>query len=131
MKMIQLGFIFSIIGSALVAITPAGILATPVLMAGRIFQGLSGAAIMPASLALVKAYWDGAARQRAVSLWSIGSWGGSGFCALFGGLIASNLGWRYIFWATVVVSVIGFLMVKGTPEVKANQNPAISSIWLA
>lgn len=122
-KMIQIGFIFSIIGSALVAITPSGSMATPVLMAGRIFQGLSGAAIMPASLALVKAYWDGAARQRAVSLWSIGSWGGSGFCALFGGLVASNLGWRYIFWATVVISVIGFLMVKGTPESKGEPKP--------
>ncbi|MBU4538596.1 MAG: MFS transporter [Weeksellaceae bacterium] len=117
-KMIQIGFIFSIIGSAMVALTPSGALATPVLMTGRIFQGLSGAALMPASLALVKAYWDGAARQRAVSLWSIGSWGGSGFCALFGGLVASNLGWRYIFWATVVISIIGFLMVKGTPESK-------------
>lgn len=122
-KMIQIGFIFSIIGSALVALTPAGSLATPVLMTGRIFQGLSGAAIMPASLALVKAYWDGAARQRAVSLWSIGSWGGSGFCALFGGLVASNLGWRYIFWATVVISIIGFLMVKGTPESKGEPKP--------
>lgn len=117
-KMVQIGFIFSIIGSALVAITPKGALATPVLLVGRIFQGLSGASLMPASLALVKAYWDGAGRQRAISLWSIGSWGGSGFCALFGGLVASNLGWRYIFWATVVVSVIGFLMVKGTPESK-------------
>lgn len=122
-KMIQIGFIFSIIGSALMALTPAGSLATPVLMTGRIFQGLSGAAIMPASLALVKAYWDGAARQRAVSLWSIGSWGGSGFCALFGGLVASNLGWRYIFWATVVISIIGFLMVKGAPESKGERKP--------
>lgn len=117
-KMVLIGFIFSIVGSALVALTPSGALATPVLMAGRIFQGLSGAALMPASLALVKAYWDGAGRQRAVSLWSIGSWGGSGFCALFGGLVASNLGWRYIFWATVVISIIGLLMVKGTPESK-------------
>ncbi len=122
-KMVQIGFIFSIIGSALVALTPSGSLSTPVLMTGRIFQGLSGAAIMPASLALVKAYWNGAARQRAVSLWSIGSWGGSGFCALFGGLVASNLGWRYIFWATVVISIIGFLMVKGTPESKGETKP--------
>ncbi|WP_234111377.1 MFS transporter [Chryseobacterium sp. R2A-55] len=117
-KMVLIGFVFSIIGSALVALTPSGTLATPVLMTGRIFQGLSGASLMPASLALVKAYWEGAGRQRAISLWSIGSWGGSGFCALFGGLVASNFGWRYIFWATVVVSIIGFLMVKGTPESK-------------
>lgn len=117
-KMVLIGFVFSMIGSALVALTPAGAMATPILLTGRVFQGLSGAAIMPASLALVKTYWEGAGRQRAVSLWSIGSWGGSGFCALFGGLVASNLGWRYIFWATVVISLIGFLMVKGTPESK-------------
>ena len=117
-KIILIGFIFSIIGSLLVAITPAGAMATPFLIAGRILQGLSGACIMPASLALVKAYWDGKARQRAVSLWSIGSWGGSGLCALFGGLVASNFGWRYIFWGGIVVSIIGFLLVKGTPESK-------------
>lgn len=121
-KIIKIGFIFSIIGSLLVAITPAGTMASPVLIAGRILQGLSGACIMPASLALVKAYWDGAARQRAISLWSIGSWGGSGFCALFGGLMAQNVGWRYIFFASVAVSLIGLLMILGTPESKADQS---------
>jgi DHA2 family multidrug resistance protein-like MFS transporter len=74
---------------------------------------------MPASLALVKEYWEGAGRQRAVSLWSIGSWGGSGFAALFGGLMAENLGWRSIFFAGAAISVIGMLMVHGTPESRA------------
>lgn len=62
---------------------------------------------MPASLALVKTDWGGALRQRAVSLWSVGSWGGSGLCSLFGGLVTQNLGWRYIFFACVVVAFIG------------------------
>lgn len=74
---------------------------------------------MPASLALLKAYWDGAARQRAVSLWSMGSWGGSGFAALFGGIMVENVGWRYIFLGSALLSLIGFLMVRGTPESKA------------
>ena len=74
---------------------------------------------MPASLALVKAYWDGAGRQRAVSLWSMGSWGGSGFAALFGGLMAENVGWRWIFFASAACRVLGMLMVRGTPESKA------------
>ncbi|WP_010663722.1 MFS transporter [Marinilabilia salmonicolor] len=117
-RIIRIGFYFSIIGSLLVGITPSGSLASPVLTLGRIFQGLSGAAIMPASLALVKAYWDGAGRQRAISLWSMGSWGGSGFAALFGGLML-NVGWRYIFFAAAAISVIGLLMIKGTPENKA------------
>ncbi len=70
-------------------------------------------------LALVKTYWDGAKQQRAVSLWSIGSWGGSGVCALFGGLVAQNLGWRYIFFGSIVVSLVGLLLMRGTPENKA------------
>ena len=115
-KVVQWGFILSIVGSLLVGLAPSGALASASLILGRICQGLSGACIMPASLALVKAYWDGAGRQRAVSLWSMGSWGGSGFAALFGGLMAENVGWRWIFFASAAVSVIGMLMVRGTPE---------------
>ena len=118
-KILMWGFVFSIVGSVLVGVAPSGALATPLLMLGRICQGLSGAFIMPASLALIKTYWDGAGRQRAVSLWSMGSWGGSGFAALFGGLMAENVGWRWIFFASAAVSVLGMLMVRGTPESKA------------
>lgn len=118
-KVVMWGFVFSIIGSLLVGLAPSGALGSTFLMLGRICQGLSGAFIMPASLALVKSYWDGAARQRAVSLWSMGSWGGSGFAALFGGLMAQNVGWRYIFIISAIVSLIGMLMVRGTPESKA------------
>ena len=122
-KIVQWGFVFGIVGSLLVGLAPSGSFASPFLILGRISQGLSGACIMPASLALVKAYWDGAARQRAVSLWSIGSWGGSGFAALFGGLMAANVGWRWIFVASAVVSVVGMLMVRGTPESRADAKP--------
>jgi MFS transporter, DHA2 family, multidrug resistance protein len=118
-KMVMWGCALGIAGSLLVGVAPSGTLAAPFLMSGRICQGLSGAFIMPASLALVKAYWDGAARQRAISLWSMGSWGGSGFAALFGGLMAENVGWRYIFFASALVSLAGMLMVRGTPESKA------------
>src|SRR5690349_18258668 len=118
-RMVQYGFVLSIFGALLVALSPAGSLATPTLILGRICQGLSGACIMPASLALVKAYWEGAARQRAVSVWSMGSWGGAGFAALFGGLVAQNIGWRWIFFASVAVSGAGMLMVRGTPESSA------------
>jgi DHA2 family multidrug resistance protein-like MFS transporter len=113
------GFVLGIVGALLVGIAPSGALAVPLLMLGRICQGLSAACIMPASLALIKSYWDEAGRQRAVSLWSMGSWGGSGFAALFGGLMAENVGWRWIFIAAAVVSAIGMLMVRGTPESKA------------
>ena len=122
--MVRIGFVLSIIGSLLVGFAPSGSLASLFLMAGRILQGLSGAFIMSASLALIKAYWQGAARQRAVSLWSIGSWGGSGFAALFGGLMAQNVGWRWIFFAAAALSLVGMLMIGGTPESKAETTGA-------
>ena len=118
-RMVEIGFYLSIVGSLLVGLAPAGSLASLFLLPGRALQGLSGACIMPASLALVKTYWDGAARQRAVSLWSIGSWGGSGICALFGGLVTQSLGWRYIFFASVLVAVAGIVMMRGAPESRA------------
>jgi len=118
-KIVKIGFYLSILGSLLVGLAPSGAMASAFLLTGRALQGLSGACIMPASLALVSAYWTGAGRQRAVSLWSIGSWGGSGSCSLFGGLVAQNLGWRYIFFASVVVAIVGLMMIHGTPESKA------------
>ena len=51
-KLMQGGFVLSIVGSLLVGLAPSGSLASLFLMLGRILQGLSGAFIMPASLAL-------------------------------------------------------------------------------
>ena len=100
----------------MIAVSPANTVAF--LMTGRIIQGLSADCIMPATLALVKAHFDGKERQRALSFWSIGSWGGSGVSALFGGLVASSLGWRWIFWISIVVALISFVLIRGTPESK-------------
>lgn len=119
LKITRIGFYLSIVGSLLVAITPQGHLAAPVMLLGRALQGLSAACIMPASLALVKAFWDGPERQRAISMWSIGSWGGSGLCSLVGGLMSQNFGWRSIFWVNIAVCLLGLWMMQGAPESKA------------
>jgi len=115
-RIVRIGFYLSILGSLLVGLAPANHWASSFLLTGRALQGLSGACIMPASLALVKTYWNGPARQRAISLWSIGSWGGSGVSALFGGLVTQSLGWRYIFFASVVAALLGLVLMRGTPE---------------
>ena len=115
-KMTYVGLILSIAGSLLIVISPSG--TAVFLLAGRILQGLSAACIMPATLALMKAYFDGKERQRALSFWSIGSWGGSGLCSLFGGLVASTIGWRWIFVISILVAIVSYLLLRGTPENK-------------
>jgi DHA2 family multidrug resistance protein-like MFS transporter len=121
-KIMNIGIYLSILGSLLIAVTPekSGGLTAAVLLGGRIIQGLSAACIMPSTMALVKTYYDGKQRQRALSFWSIGSWGGSGFCALFGGLMATSvLGWRSIFWISIVFSIVALFLLRKTPESKA------------
>lgn len=116
LKLTYTGLALSVLGSLLIALSPSGTGAF--LMIGRVIQGLSAACIMPATLALIKDYFDGKERQRAVSYWSIGSWGGSGVSALFGGLVASSLGWRWIFWMSIAVAAFSFLLLRGAPESK-------------
>ena len=108
-----IGIVIGVVGSVLL-IVANGRTALPLLLTGRALQGFSAACVMPATMALVKSYWDGAGRQRAVSMWSIGSWGGSGLSALFGG-------WRGIFVASIAVSVLAFVLILGTPESKVEQ----------
>jgi MFS transporter, DHA2 family, multidrug resistance protein len=126
-KLTNSGLALSVRGSLLIATSPKG--TAVFLIAGRIIQGLSAACVMPATLALMKAYYDGKERQRALSFWSIGSWGGSGLCALFGGLLASTIGWRWIFWMSIAVSVVSYFLIRGTPESKVQQVEAKPFDW--
>jgi DHA2 family multidrug resistance protein-like MFS transporter len=74
-KILYAGLWLSILGSLVIALTPEGLgsLTSGMLLGGRVIQGLSAACIMPASMALVKSFYEGKARQRALSFWSIGS----------------------------------------------------------
>ncbi|AZK48920.1 MFS transporter [Paenibacillus lentus] len=114
-KITYLGLILSIIGSLCLIFAQGATL----LIVGRVIQGLSAACIMPATIALMKAYFDGKERQRALSYWSIGSWGGSGVCSFAGGAIATYMGWKWIFIFSVIFALLGMWLIKDTPESKA------------
>lgn len=75
---------------------------------------------MPATLALIKTWYQGNARQRAISFWVIGSWGGSGLSSFVGGAIATTLGWRWIFIFSMLVAAMALLLLRGTPESRSD-----------
>ena len=116
-RLTNIGNILGITGSLLVGLAITGGVGNAMLIIGRILQGVSAACIMPATMALLKTYWQGADRQRAVSMWSIGSWGGSGLAAIFGGFMASTpLGWRSIFIISALISAASILLMRQIPE---------------
>lgn len=114
-KITYVGLWLSVIGSLIIIVSDMPAL----LILGRVIQGLSAAAIMPSTLAIMKTYYRGKDRQRALSYWSIGSWGGSGVASLFGGVIATNFGWRWIFIISIIVALASMVLIKGKPETKA------------
>ena len=132
------GNVLGLLGALIIALLPSGSggpiadltgspvfdpnpITLPLLYLARIIQGFSAGMIMPATLALVKVYWHGASRQRAVSLWSIGSWGGAATASFLAGVMEQTpvLGWRAIFWVSAVFSLISILIVRTVPESKA------------
>lgn len=115
-KMTNLGLILSVVGSLCLVLAQGATL----LIVGRILQGLSAAFIMPATIALMKAYFEGAERQRALSYWSIGSWGGSGVTSFAGGAIATYMGWKWIFIFSIIFALLAMLLIRDVPESKAN-----------
>ncbi|WP_066310536.1 MFS transporter [Bacillus sp. FJAT-29814] len=119
-KITYLGLILSVIGSLCLVLATGSFL----LIIGRVIQGLSGACIMPATIALMKEYFEGAERQRALSYWSIGSWGGSGVCSFAGGAIATYMGWKWIFIFSIIIALLAMWLIKDTPESKAEQSGA-------
>ncbi len=119
-KITMLGLILNIIGSTCVLLAHGTVL----LIIGRIIQGFSAACIMPATIALVKSYFDGPDRQRALSFWSFGSWGGGGITSFAGGLIATTLGWRYIFVFSIIITLLSMFLIKDVPESKAKEGSA-------
>ncbi|MET8629900.1 MFS transporter [Kitasatospora sp. NPDC004669] len=85
----------------------------PVLIAGRIVQGLGAALLVPAALALINhAHPVTAQRARAVGIWM--SLGGAAMAAgpLVGGGLVTVLGWRSIFFVNVPIGFVGLLLAR-------------------
>jgi Sugar phosphate permease len=115
MRFAFIGVILSVLGSAIVALSSS----VEVLMVGRGLQGISAACIMPSTIALMKTWFEGQRQATALTWWSVGSWGGSGFCTILVGMVEPSLGWQAIYWISVVVAIIGLLLIMNTPESKA------------
>jgi EmrB/QacA subfamily drug resistance transporter len=92
--------------SILCALAPS----TGVLIGLRGVQGLAGALLVPGSLAIVTATFDGEARGRAIGTWT--AWSGISTIAgpAAGGFLTQTLSWRFVFWINVPLIVVTLLL---------------------
>ena len=81
-----------------------------VLIAARLVQGFGGAIMSPAALSLLTTSFQGKDRARALGIY--GSIGGAAG-VLFGGLLTSGPGWRWVFFVNVP---LGIAIVAATPR---------------
>jgi len=88
------------------------------LIGARALQGVGGAVISPASLAIITtSFGEGAGRNRALGIW--GAMGGIGGAlgVLLGGLLTQGLGWPAIFLINVPIGLAVILLAPGlVPE---------------
>ena len=115
-KITYIGIILSIIGSLLIIITSMPSL----LIIGRIVQGFSAAMLMPATISIINTLFTGDKRRSALSYWSIGAFGGTGFASLFAGTVATFINWQWIFIISIILSVIALFLLKDLKEVKTS-----------
>jgi len=98
--------------SALCAIAPSD----EALVAARALQGMAGALLVPGSLAILAASFEGEARGRAVGLWT--AW--AGISTLIGpasGGLLVELDWRWIFWVNIpLIAATLWLTVHAVTE---------------
>jgi EmrB/QacA subfamily drug resistance transporter len=98
-----------------VASLAAGFAATQgQLIAARAAQGLGAAIISPSALSIVTTLFsDGAERNKALGAWGAvaGSAGAAG--VLLGGVLTSWLGWEWVLWVNVPVSLIALALTPG------------------
>jgi EmrB/QacA subfamily drug resistance transporter len=81
------------------------------LIAARAAQGLGAAIISPAALSIVTGlFQDGAERNKALAVWGAvaGSAGAAG--VLLGGILTDGLGWEWVLWVNVPVSLIALAL---------------------
>ncbi|MFD2211454.1 MFS transporter [Virgibacillus halophilus] len=113
-KLTYVGLLLSIVGSLMLIASSSA----TVLITARAIQGISAACIMPATLSLIRSNFDGKGRQRALSFWSFGSWGGGGLTAIVGGAVATYMGWRWIFIISIAITLLSMFLIKDIKEKK-------------
>ena len=109
-----------VIGTSLFAVTSlicALAPSLPLLLAARAAQGIGAALLLPNSLALLNAAFQGEKRGRAVGIWAASGAAMAAFAPLLGGWLVGTVGWPAIFYINLPLALGAILLaLRFVPE---------------
>ena len=82
----------------------------PILLAARAAQGVGAAMLLPNSLALLNAAFQGEKRGRAVGIWAASGAAMAAVAPLIGGWLVGTVGWPAIFYITLPLALGAILL---------------------
>jgi EmrB/QacA subfamily drug resistance transporter len=125
-RIFELGLIGFGITSVLCALAPT----SEMLIGARALQGLTGALLVPGSLAILAATFEGAARGKAVGTWT--AW--TGIATVIGpaggGALVEAISWRAIFWVNVPLVIFTALVTRRHVQESLDPEADRSIDWL-
>lgn len=100
-----------------------------VLILARVLQGVAGALLVPGSLAILTATFEGPARGRAFGLWAAATAALNLLGPIVGGILVSTVSWRAAFLINLPIGLAAIgLSLRAVPE--SRREGATSLDWL-
>ncbi len=110
-RMATAGIVGFAVSSGLCGATPKGSAAETWIIAFRVLQGISGAIMIPAALAIVVAAFPLHERGRALAIFFGVSGGLTSIGPIAGGIL-TQWTWRSIFWINIPVAVVALVLAR-------------------
>jgi EmrB/QacA subfamily drug resistance transporter len=125
-RIFEVGIVGFGITSVLCALAPS----SAFLIAARALQGLTGALLVPGSLAIIAATFEGAERGKAVGTWT--AWTGIATVVgpAGGGALVEAISWRAIFWVNVPLVIVTFLLTRSHVQESLDPEADRAIDWL-
>jgi EmrB/QacA subfamily drug resistance transporter len=125
-RLFEIGLVGFGITSILCALAPS----SAFLIGARALQGLTGALLVPGSLAIIAATFEGAERGKAVGTWT--AW--TGIATVIGpaggGALVEAVSWRAIFWINIPLVIFTVWLSRAHVEESLDPEADRSIDWL-